>query len=86
MPNQIRIDLQGKLDKDGCKFYASTDPMPATIDLNTAVILIFPWVEGEQFGAEMVIKHRSIQSLAHRQHSSSENSITVHEAPKLTRP
>ena len=82
MPNQIRIDLYGKKDKDGCKYYASTDPMPATIDLNTAVVLICPWVDGEDFGAEMVIKHRSIQSLAHRQRVAGEGPV-LHDAPKV---
>ena len=58
--NQIRIELQGKLDKDGHEFYSTTDPMPGTIDLNTAIFLIFPWKEGEKFGAEMVVKHRNL--------------------------
>ena len=60
--NQISIELQGKLDREEHKFYSTTDPMPGTIDLNTAVFLIFPWEEGGEFGAEMIIKHRSLDS------------------------
>jgi hypothetical protein len=83
MPNQIRIDLYGKKDKDGCKYYASTDPMPVTIDLNTAIVLIFPWTEGEEFGAEMVIKHRSIQSSSHRQRLAVSNLVFQNATAKV---
>ena len=60
--NQISIELQGKRDREGNKFYSTTDPMPATVDLNTAVFLIFPWEEEGEFGAEMILKHRSLDS------------------------
>jgi hypothetical protein len=60
--NQISIDLQGKTDREGRRYYSTTDPMPGTIDLNTAVLLIFPWEEEGEFGAELILKHRTLDS------------------------
>lgn len=73
MTSQIRIDMMGKLDKDGHKYYVTTSPIPASLDLNNAVVFIFPWVEGEEFGAEMIVKHRSIQNAAHRAKTNGSN-------------
>lgn len=60
MPNEeVRIRLQGRLDRTKKEFYLAFTTIPALVDLSNACVLFFPDEESDtKFGGDLVIRHR----------------------------
>lgn len=58
MSQGIKLSMVGKLDSTESKneYYFTRPDIPVLVDLSKCVIFIHPWEDGDNFGAEMVIK------------------------------
>lgn len=61
MSNQISIDLYWKTDKNGNKYLFADPNIPATIDLNKCVFLIWPHDEDSEDFPVLAIKKKELR-------------------------
>jgi hypothetical protein len=53
---EFRLRMAGKEDRNGEVYYYTTTAVPVSLDLDNAVMHIYPFEEGESFGAEFVFR------------------------------
>jgi len=56
MMKELDIELEGRIDKKGSEYFVAVTRIPVNVNLAEAVFLIFPWEEGDKFGAKLKIK------------------------------
>ena len=52
----IRLTATSRIDRDNNRYYFTIPSIPCSVDLSKVVLFVYPWVEGDKHGADIVIK------------------------------